>query len=130
MLTGEHIDYLLQIRETKPPIPDKTVRVMLAALFWSPDEIDRGIAFLHMPPAPEGALPPTPVNVADRAPVIKERSITIKQNPFPVGSPLLNSVSPEAGKKRRSFFAGALLGLLLFIAALVFYAVSSGVGQQ
>lgn len=129
MLTGEHIDYLLQIRETKPPIPDKTVRVMLAALFWSPEEIDRGIAFLHMPPAPEGALPPTPVNVAGRVPVIKEKPITVKQNPFPVGSPLLKSVNLDGGKKRRSFFAGAMAGLLVFVAALIAYAVLAGTGQ-
>lgn len=131
MLTGEQIDYLLQIRDTKPSIPDKTVRVMLGALFWSPQEIDHAIVFLHMPPAPEGALPPVPVNVGDRVPAVsKEKPITIKQNPFPLGSPLLNNVKPETGdKKRRLRFAGAVLGLAVFVGTLIAYAVFTGTGQ-
>ena len=123
MLTGEQIDYLLKIRDTKPSIADSTVRVMLAALFWSPEEINHGIAFLHLPPAPEGALPPKPINVGDSVPTVpKEKPITIKQNPFPVGSSLLKSLKPEAAnKKRRLFFAGAALGILVFITVLVAY---------
>jgi len=131
MLNGEQIDYLLQIRDTKPPIADGTVRVMLGALFWSPEEIDHGIAFLHMPPAPEGSLPPKPVNVGEHAPVVpKEKPITIKQNPFPVGSPLLNTVTPETGnKKRRSLFAGAVFGFVVFAASVIGYVIFSDVGQ-
>ncbi|KKU65434.1 MAG: hypothetical protein UX89_C0029G0006 [Parcubacteria group bacterium GW2011_GWA2_47_16] len=131
MLTGEQIDYLLQIRDTNPPIADSTVRVMLAALFWSPEEINHGIAFLHLPPAPEGSLPPTPVNVGDRAPSVpKEKPISIKQNPFPVGSSLLNAVKPETGnKKKRLFLAGAVLGVVVFVAALFAYAVLTGTGR-
>ena len=125
MLTDEQIDYLLQIRETKPPIPDKTVRVMLKALFWSPEEIDRGVAFLHVPPAPEGSLPPTPIDVSDPEPSVpKEKPITIKQNPFPVGSPLLKNLKSEAHKKKGpSFWAGSVLGAVVFVAALIIYAV-------
>lgn len=131
MLTGEQIDYLLQIRDTQPPIPDKTVRVMLGALFWSPQEIDHAIVFLHMPPAPDDALPPVPVNVGDRVPAVpKEKPITVKQNPFPLGSPLLNNVKPEIGdKKRRLRFAGAIFGLLVFVAALVVYGILTASGK-
>src|SRR3989338_6639322 len=131
MLTGEQIDYLLQIRDTNPPIADSTVRVMLAALFWSPEEINHGIAFLHLPPAPEGSLPPTPVNVGDRAPSVpKEKPIIIKQNPFPVGSSLLNSVKSETdGKKRRLRFAGAILGCVVILLVLIGYVIFVGVGQ-
>ena len=124
MLTGEQIDYLLQIRDTVPPISDNTVRVMLAALFWSPEEINHGIAFLHMPPAPEDALPPTPLDVGDHVPVIKEKPIIVKQNPFPLGSPLLKTAEPDAkNKKRHSFFRGAIAGLIVFVGAFIVYAV-------
>lgn len=125
MLTGEQIDYLLQIRDTKPPISDKTVRVMLGALFWSPQEIDHAIVFLHMPPAPDDALPPVPVNVGDRVPAVpKEKPITIKQNPFPLGSPLLNNVTPETSdKKERLFFAGVVFGVVVFVGAIISYAI-------
>ncbi|MDO8482576.1 MAG: hypothetical protein Q7S86_02025 [bacterium] len=131
MLTGEQIDYLLQIRDTKPPIADSTVRVMLGALFWSPEEINHGIVFLHLPPAPDGSLPPTPVNVGDRAPSVpKEKPITIKQNPFPVGSPILNSAKPEtSSKKRRLRFAGAVFGCIVIVLALIGYVIFAGVGQ-
>lgn len=131
MLTGEQIDYLLQIRDTQPPIPDKTVRVMLGALFWSPQEIDHAIVFLHMPLAPDDALPPVPVNVGDRVPAVpKERPITVKQNPFPLGSPLLNNVKPETGdRKRRLRFAGAVAGGIVIVLALIGYVIFSGVGQ-
>lgn len=131
MLTGEQIDYLLQIKDTKPSIPDKTVRVMLGALFWSPQEIDHAIDFLHMPPAPDDALPPVPVNVGDRVPAVpKEKPITIKQNPFPIGSPLLNNVKPETGdKKRRLRFAGAIFGFVIFVGVVISYATFSTSGQ-
>ena len=131
MLNDDQMDYLLQIRDTKPPIADKTVRVMLGALFWSPEEINHGIAFLHLPPAPEGSLPPTPVNVGDRAPSVpKEKPISIKQNPFPIGSSLLNGAKPETdSKKRRLRFAGAVLGCIVILLVLIGYVIFVGVGQ-
>lgn len=127
------MNYLLQIRETKPPLPDRTVRVMLRALFWSPEEIERGIAFLAMPPAPKDALPPPPVDVSDPLPQATKTSkpADIRQNPFPVGSPLITSAKKHSavqkGKAKTHFLAGAIAGLVVFIIGLVIYARFAGV---
>lgn len=131
MLTDEQIDYLLQIRETKPPLSEKTVRVMLGALRWSPEEIQHGINFLNRPPAPEDAQPPTPVDVSDGEPSAPtEKPIVIKQNPFPVGSPLLkNSKSEIVNNKKLLRFAGIIVGLIVFIEGLFVYAKLVGIGQ-
>ncbi|MCR4311279.1 MAG: hypothetical protein NUV54_01790 [Candidatus Taylorbacteria bacterium] len=126
MLTDEQVDYLLQIRNTTPPLPERTVRVMLSSLRWSPETIEHAIAFLKQPPAPADAKPPAPIDVADKppAPPAPPRPIVIKQNPFPIGSPLLRSVQrheEQHKKKKYPLFVGAGIGFAFFVVALVVY---------
>ncbi len=125
MLNDAQIDYLLQIKETKPPLSERTVRVMLQALRWPPSVVDQGIAFLKKPPAPYGALPPPPVFVEPPPPALAPKPIEIKQNPFPVGSSHFRDVRRhEASRKNpnRHYVLGALFGLAVFIAGLILYA--------
>ena len=135
MLTDEHMDYLLQIRETKPPLPERTVRVMLRALFWSPEEIEHGLVFLAMPPASKDAKPPAPVDVSDPLPPAPklQKPADIKQNPFPVGSPLITSAKQHSEvqkvKSKSHVLAGAILGLVVLIISLVIYARFARVGN-
>jgi len=130
MLTEDQIDYLLQIKESKQSISERTARVMLHALRWTSEEIERGIAFLKQPdPKPEPALAPEAIVSAEpELPQPSLKPITVKQNPFPVGSPF-EKILKERQEKRhnRLTVAGAIIGAAVFILGLVFYALFTGV---
>ena len=135
MLSDEQMGYVLQIRDTKPPLSYGTVRIMLQALHWSPDEIKRAINFLKNPPEPtsvsgeawDNPKPPTSdieVNVKK----IPNLNISIKQNPFPVGSPLLTTGNIlEAKSREYHLISGAVLGFLILVAGIIAYGYFSGV---
>jgi len=137
MLSEDQIDYLLQIKASKQVIPNDTVRVMLKALRWQPDEIERGITFLNRPevkeePKPVAAEMSAPEQALEpEEPKLKPiPSIKIKQNPFPVGSPFAQSKQPHREKRHKKIiYLGAFLGLVVFIVAIIFYTRMNGVGQ-
>lgn len=128
MLSGDQIDYLLQIEDTKPTLPERTVRVMLGALRWSPEEIEHGIKFLNRPPAteePKLFVKPS-VEVQNPVPLLPkpEKPIVIKQNPFPLGSPLFKNTKRRSEllkKKGNHFIRGVIMGGMVFIAGLFAY---------
>jgi len=132
MLSEDQIDYLLQIKASKQVIPNDTVRVMLKALRWAPEEIERGVAFLNRPEAKEEPTKPVPAGVPAPVPAKPEpkvsSSIKIKQNPFPVGSPFVAKQQVHREKRHKSIiFLGALLGVVVFIVAVIIFAKFSGV---
>lgn len=128
MLSDGQIDYLLQIEDTKPPLPERTVRVMLDALRWSPEEIEHGIKFLNRPPAAEK---PKPAESLVKVPkplappgIESQKPIVIKQNPFPIGSPLLKNTKHHSEllkKKENHFIRGVIIGGIVFVAGLFAY---------
>jgi hypothetical protein len=127
MLTDEQIGYLLQIRDTEPKLPERTVRVMLGALRWSPEVIEKGVEFLRIPPASEEAKPQNPkiFKEPDDPEVLPFKPIDIKQNPFPIGSPLIRkpNISEGIHKKKISPIAGGLIvGIIVFAIWLLLYA--------
>ncbi len=125
MLSEDQIHYLFQIRDTTPALPERTVRVMLGALRWSPEQIEHAINFLKMPPADPRSKPPAPIQVEEPMPIpIPPKQITIKQNPFPIGSPLMRSAKrhEEIQKKPENHFvAGIVLGFVVVIAGVILY---------
>ena len=125
MLTEDQIHYLLQMRETVPVLPERTVRIMLGALRWSPEQIERAVTFLRIPPANPESKPPAPIQVEEPAPIpILPKPVTIKQNPFPIGSPLLNSAKyHEVTQKKPNnhFLAGSILGFVVVVAGVILY---------
>lgn len=133
MLTDEQVDYLLQIRDAKPPIPERTVRVMLSSLRWSPDEIEHGIAFLRKPPPTRAETEEARKAVAPVAPMpTAEPELpkpNLRQNPFPIGSPLFKGAAhrADAGARHRRFvFSGILSAFVLLLAGLLIYGYSGG----
>ncbi|MEK7575088.1 MAG: hypothetical protein AAB511_02570 [Patescibacteria group bacterium] len=129
MLAEDQIDYLFQIRDSKPAIPADTVRVMLKALRWNPEEIDHGIDFLNRPDAPvsvEKALTQvSEANISNIEPEIS-RPIKIKQNPFPVGSPFATGLKQQEAKRhKRLMIVGGVAGFLVFVVGLFAYAYLS-----
>ena len=128
MLTDDQIGYLLQIRDTKPALSEKTVRVMLGALRWSSESIDDGIKFLKLPPAPEGTEPiiPEEFKESSNQEELPLKQINIKQNPFPIGSPLINSPKrKEWGISKiriNPITAGLIVGVIVLFIWLVMYA--------
>ncbi len=127
MLTEEQIDYLLQIRDTKPPLPEKTVRVMLSALRWSDETIDHAILFLARPAGTGEEKAPAPIDVSEPPPPPSPapKPVNIKQNPFPIGSPLIRNARLHEQRRRRlkhPFIDGAIFGLVIFIIGLVLFA--------
>ncbi len=123
MLTEDQIDYLFQIKESKPKIPDDTVMVMLKALHWTSEEIKRGIAFLKRPP--ESAIPSvrSPYVSPEDIPPQLDPSIVIKQNPFPIGSPFAGVLKQQEEKKHsRLTLAVAIIGAVIFLAGVLVYA--------
>jgi hypothetical protein len=126
MLTGDQIDYLLKIEDTKPPLPDRTVRVMLYALRWAPEEVERGINFLKRAPS---LNKPKSVELASDAQkpsseiVSTQKPIIIKQDPFPVGSPLIKNTKNHSsfGGRVDHFKTGIIVGGIIFMAGLFAY---------
>lgn len=126
MLTEDQIDYLFQIRDSKPAIPPDTVRVMLKALRWTPDEIEHGIDFLNRPDAKDEPEP-EPARAEASAPAVPvplmPKPVKIKQNPFPVGSPFAKSLKEKETKRhRRLIIAGAIAGFIFFVLGVLLYA--------
>jgi hypothetical protein len=124
MLTDEQIGYLLQIRDTKPALGAQTVRIMLGALRWSDEEIEKGLEFLKIPPAPENVKPTTPETYKEppNPEVLSPKPINIKQNPFPIGSPLINGPSKREGFhkiKINPVIGGLIVGCIVFIIILI-----------
>ena len=100
------------------------MRGMLGALRWTPETIDHAIAFLKQPLAPEDAKPPNPIDVSDAPPEVP-KPVSIKQNPFPIGSPLLKNARHHEelhAKTKHPFLRGAVAGVIVLIAGLVLYA--------
>lgn len=133
MLNDEQIDYLLQIKATTPPLQERTVRVMLNALRWSPEEIRHALLFLKKSPAPPSPSSPAapaeaklPLSVAEGSLQIPSPTISIKQNPFPIGSPLVPK-APKSKRWKHALHLGALLGLVVFLGGLILYARFVGV---
>lgn len=127
MLTEDQIDYLFQIRDSKPPLSADTVRVMLKALRWTSDEIERGINFLQRPdakPELEQVLATVPVPKVVETPKPKPIApAKIKQNPFPIGSPFVTNLKLQQEKRhKRLVIAGAVTGLIVFIVGIFVYA--------
>ncbi len=127
MLSDDQIDYLFQIKQSTPPIPDRTLRVMLKALRWSPEEIEHGLAFLKRPPlaaAPRAArvyvpLPPEPLTPL-------RKSISIKQDPFPIESRFVRDLKNGVRKARQEWkhatHVGVIVGAIIFLVGLLVYA--------
>ncbi|MBI2476519.1 MAG: hypothetical protein HYV67_04755 [Candidatus Taylorbacteria bacterium] len=134
MLSDDQIDYLFQIKESKPPIPERTLRVMLKALRWSAEEIEHSLAFLKRPPREAAAAAPEPPRIyvppPDESSLPLRRPISLKQKPF-LGSPLTEiSKQRQKRKHRRLTLAGAVLGALVFLAGLIIFARFAGVVHQ
>ncbi len=104
---------------------------MLRALRWSPEEVEHGIQFLELPPAPEDAMAPAPIiftEPVEPAP----KTASIKQNPFPIGSPLLKAARRRAecdAAKRRPVIFGFIVGLVVFWVGVLIYMNLSGAGK-
>lgn len=122
MLTEDQIDYLFQIKESPKQIPEATVRIMLGALKWTQDEIDRGIAFINRPDEAQPRLAPKefkPETPPEPEPL---KHIVIKQNPFPVGSPFDKALKArEVQRHKRLVVLGFIVGAVVFIIGVVVY---------
>lgn len=133
MLSDEQMGYVLQIRETEPPLPESTIRIMLKALRWSPDDINRTIIFLKSPPAPDSRetadnLPATPPKEDNPKESSRVSEINIKQTPFPIGSPFSATPKSQTGNgRKRPALAGAIFGFLVFLVGLIAYGYFSGI---
>ncbi len=126
MLTDDQIDYLLQIKKSASPIGENTARVMLDALRWSAEDIDRGIAFLNRAPETESKLAEKPQVVIEEAPVSKpetiKKQVSIKQDPFPVGSTYTKILKQkEEVRGNNHSIAGMITGLVLLIVCILLY---------
>lgn len=126
VLNENQIDYLLQLKKTVPPLQEKTAMVMLRALRWSPEEVEHGIAFLELPPAPLDAKPPEPIKFTEPVDPASEppKPVNIRQTPFPIGSPLLKSARHRAEvdiAKRRPIIFGFVVGFIIFCVGVILY---------
>ncbi|MDO8482843.1 MAG: hypothetical protein Q7S86_03430 [bacterium] len=130
MLSEDQIDYLLQIKETKPAISDSTVQIMLEALRWDPKEIERGIAFLNRPYVKTNGMLASMTYLEPVAPALNlPKPIIIKQHPFPIGSPFVKHEKHKQNKKhKQQAIAGAIFGGVLFVVGVIVYARLTGAG--
>ncbi|MSU54925.1 MAG: hypothetical protein EXS46_00090 [Candidatus Taylorbacteria bacterium] len=131
MLTDDQIGYLMKIGDSNPPLPEQTVKIMLTALKWSPEEIKHGVNFLNRPHL---YVKPTPVSVPSPLeqtnspkiinPVVFLKPIVIKQNPFPIGSPLFKKslMGQKSQPHRKHLIAwGTALGVTGFFVGYLVY---------
>jgi len=133
-MTDEQLAYLFQIKASKPSLADSTVRVMLSALRWTPEEIERALVFLKRPPSP--SQPPSSKVFEPPTLVVLAKPINIKQNPFPIGTPgspvtfgRKKNVEKDVVITKASVhhsLAGAIIGLVVFVVGLLAYAYLHG----
>lgn len=154
MLNDAEIDYLLELRDARPILPEKTVRVILGALNWKPESIERGLQFLHQPEGEgfvtkdeksnvaeqfvSGLLPTfTPPKIievsAEKRVYTSPLSVNIKQKPFPIHSNLIHG-EKKSSEEKKGFFSGrkgvvhgVITGFTFFVSLLIIYAYFSTV---
>ncbi|MES2088129.1 MAG: hypothetical protein V4467_04035 [Patescibacteria group bacterium] len=124
MLSEDKIDYLLQIRDSKPGLRPETVKVILRALRWDEDEIARGLEFLKRPAPSVAAAVPTPVELAESDEEVPDepKPIVIKQNPFPLGAPHHKLVAQrKENRHNHHVLAGFVFGAIVITSFLIWY---------
>lgn len=146
MLSHEQIGYILQIKAARPPLAESTVRTMLGAIRWSPEEIEHAITFLKLGPAPEPPptpanaessvnsqefqMPGSPVGVGAPPPPPEDfkppESISIKQVPFAPTAPVV--VAAVGRSHARLFLILVIIFGLLFAGSVFAYLFIAGAG--
>lgn len=130
MLSEDKIDYLLQIRDSKPPLRSDTVRIILSALRWDEEEIQRGLEFLGRPGATDAQYQAQKVPLSEPEISVEQgKPINIKQNPFPLGTPFAKMIQVERERMHtHHVLAGFMFGGIFISVVMVVYAYIQNAG--